>query len=392
MGEDEDIVTAAPAASAPTSVPERRARAGRARGGAALWVVALLALALAGVALWRAYAREHGEAAARAAIHDELGARIDDLARVADQRKRDVDSLRARIADADAVNKSLREELLGLGERSRHLEDAVANLAEQRRSGRDALAMNEAEFLLLAAQERLALFHDATGALAAYRLADDALATAEDPVLASVRQTLAAERQALEASKPLETHDAIAALERVRTSLADLPPPRAAADADAPASRWQRFLAQFVRIRRDDAPADAPRDAALARSLVALDLRIAEAALLAHDADGCKAALARARRGLAVFADAQSAPGRDAFAALDRVAAQTLPPAPPELGATLKELRNLRATRALSPPATPASPPAPASNPVPASSPAPPPAPAPAPADVPATPAGEGGA
>ena len=59
-----------------------------------------------------------------------------------DQRKHDIDAMRARLADADTVNKGVREEMLALGERSRHLEDAVANLAEQHLTGRDALALN----------------------------------------------------------------------------------------------------------------------------------------------------------------------------------------------------------------------------------------------------------
>jgi uroporphyrin-3 C-methyltransferase len=355
MSEDIDTLPPPRADDAPERKPPVRTVPGQRPPRSAaglLWLIALLALAAAGVALWRVYLIENGQSTAQAAARAELVARLDELTRGAEQRKRELDSLRSRVADADGVNKSVREELLGLGERSRHLEDAVANLAEQRQSGRDALAMNEAEFLLQLAQERLALFHDAAAAAAAYKLADSALAAAEDPVFASVRQTIGAELQALDASKPLETQATLAALERVRAQLPALATEHAAnADAAQP-SRWQGFLAQFVHISHDtDLDATASRDVELTRTLTAIDLRAAQAALLARDDAGYKAALARARGGLATSFDAQAAATRVALAELDRLASQPLAPALPELGSALKELRNLRATRVLSQPA-----------------------------------------
>lgn len=359
MSDDTETALPAPAVEPVRREPEARPApdpAPRRSGGPAI-AIALLALAAGGAALWLAYTVKQGQADAQAALRGELQARVDELARGAEQRKRDVDALRARIADADGVNKSVREELLGLGERSRHLEDAVANLAEQRLSGRDALAMNEAEFLLQLAQERLSLFHDVHSAIGAYRLADSALAAAEDPVFASLRQTIGAERQALEASKPAETQATLSALERLRTRLPELSRQTGAEQAAAPASRWQTFLSQFVRVSHRDDATVAPRDVELVRSLSALDLRVAEAALLAGDADGYAAALKRAREGVAAGFDANAAAVRETLAELDRLAAQPLAPALPELGTALKELRNLRATRALShPPAAPAAP------------------------------------
>lgn len=357
MSDDTETAPSGPAVEPVRREPESRPaqNPAPARGGSLAISIALLALAASGAALWLAYTIKQNQAEAQASLRGDLQARVDELARGAEQRKRDLDALRARLADADGVNKSVREELLGLGERSRHLEDAVANLAEQRLSGRDALAMNEAEFLLQLAQERLSLFRDAHSAIAAYRLADSALAAAENPALASVRQTIGTERQALEASKPAETQATLAALERLRTRLPELAKQIAADEPAAPASRWQSFLSQFVRISHRDDAAIAPREVELVRSLTALDLRVAEAALLAGDPDGYAAALARARDGLATGFEAKAAPVRDALAELDRLAAQPLAPALPELGTALKELRNLRATRALShPPIAPA--------------------------------------
>jgi uroporphyrin-III C-methyltransferase len=350
MGEENEItepvpiVESAPRPIAPPPAPVSH------RGTLAL-LIALAGLMLGTIALWRAIALERGQSETQAAMRNEVIGRIDELARGGDQRKHDIEALRTRIADADSVNKSVREELLALGERSRHLEDAVANLAEQRLTGRDALALNEAEFLLQLAQERLELFNDAQAALAAYRLADSALASAEDPVFAGVRQTIGAEMQALQASKPLETHATLAALERIRGDLVKLPPkPERTASDTQPASRLGALLQQFVRVSTDKGELPTSRNPELTRSLASIDLRAAEAALLARDPTAYTSALTRTRDALARALDASNPAVKDALAELDRLASAPLAPAMPELGSALRELRNLRATRALSQP------------------------------------------
>jgi uroporphyrin-3 C-methyltransferase len=321
------------------------------RGGSLASLAALIALIVAGLALWRVVVLERGQGDAESALREEIGGRLDEVARGSEQHKRDVDLLRSRIEDADSVNKSVREELLALGERSRHLEDAVANLGEQRLTGRDALALNEAEFLLQLAQERLALFHDAPAALAAYRLADSSLAAAEDPVFAGVRQTIGAETQALEAAKPLDTNATITALERIRASVASLPAKTVqTAPSAVPPSRLEALLQQFVHISKEADAVPGSRDLELTRALASIDLRAAEAALLARDPTAYAAALARVRTGIESGFDASAAAVKENLTELDRLAAAPLAPSLPELGSALRELRNLRATRALTQP------------------------------------------
>jgi len=349
MGEPQDSEVAEPQPLVQSAPPETPAapRAARTGTGALATLVALAALILAGFATWRIVMLERGQGDAASTLREDIEPRLQVAERTADQRKRELDSMRARIADTDTVNKGVREELLALGERSRHLEDAVANLAEQRLTGRDALALNEAEFLLQLAQERLELFHDAQAALAAYQLADSALAAAEDPVFAGVRQTISAEKQALEASRPLDTNATLGALERVRANLATLPPKKSTAQAAAP-SRLEALLQQFVRISSDDTTER--RDVELTRTLAAIDLRAAEAALLARDPSSFTAAVARARTSIAGAFDDSAQPVKDDLAELDKLGSAPLAPALPELGSALRELRNLRATRALAQP------------------------------------------
>lgn len=328
------------------------AKPGR-RGGAGV-VVAVIVLAIAAGFAWWFYER-HLREQDSSAREDALAAQVDALVRANEQLRRDVDSLRSRYADTETMNRGIREEVLGFNERSRALEDAVANLADQRLSNRDAMALNEAEFILQLAGERLTLFRDASGTLAAYRLADSALAAAEDPLFANVRQTISAEMQAIEAARPLQTRATLAALAELRASLAGLPLKSGPADAKAAGkagrSRLREILDQFVRISSDDAAsAYALRDEKLTRSLAAIDLRAAEAALFVRDQDEFTAALKRARSGIAATFDNDDKGVRDALATLDQLASTPLAPALPEVGTALSELRNLRTTRALSQP------------------------------------------
>ena len=325
----------------------------RRRGGAGFVLVVIVLVIAAGFAWWY-YERQMRERDS-SAREDTLAAQIAELTRTNEQLRRDVESLRSRYADTETMNRGIREEVLGFNERSRALEDAVANLADQRLSNRDAMALNEAEFILQLAGERLTLFRDASGTLAAYRLADSALAAAEDPLFANVRQTISAEMQAIEAARPMQTRATLSALANLRASLAGLPLKSGPTDARAASkegrSRLREILDQFVRISTDDAAsAFALRDEKLTRSLAAIDLRAAEAALFVRDQDEFTAALKRARSGIEATFDTDAQGVRDALATIDQLMATPLAPALPEVGTALSELRNLRTTRALSQP------------------------------------------
>lgn len=320
----------------------------RRRGGMSAVLVLVVLLAL-GAAAWWLWQQQREQGVVR---EDALATRLDESVRSNAQMRRDLDSLSARLNDAEIVNRGVREELLSAGERARALEDALAHLADQRLTNRDALALNEAEFVLQLAGERLSLFHDASAAIAAYRLADSALAAAEDPLFASVRQTIGAEIKALEAAQPLQTQATLGALASLRGRMATLPvrsSSSAAPTESAQDSRLTRIFSQFVRISSDNGSATlASRDSGLARTLAVLDLRAAEAALFARDAAAFSASLASARGEIGVAFDGNAPAVADAVAELDRLGAMTMAPALPELGSALRELRNLRTTRALS--------------------------------------------
>jgi len=324
------------------------------RGGGSLALAVLLALIAVGASGyigWRQWQQEQGSAADNqsvASLQQRVATLETTLTTLGDQRS----SLNQRLDDAAQVNRSLREELLGQAERTRHLEDAVAKLAEKSLSGRDGMLLDETESLLRMAGERYTLFHDAEGAAAAYALADQTLAAVNDGAFSGLRQSVNAEREALVKSRPASQADALQQLVALRSGLADLPLKPLdshVAEATDAWSRIRRALAGVVSVQRDNGAPLAVADARFARELAALDLAQAQAALLAYDGEGYAAALQRVDAALASQFDGSAPAVQQARATLKQLARQLPANAPVQLGAALTELRNLRAVHALSP-------------------------------------------
>jgi len=338
---DEDV-SAIPlsAADPPGGVAPRHSRA-------LIFVVVAVLFAAAGVALWWISADARHATDELRLLRAQVEAQAHDIA----QMRTTAESVRARQDDGDKVDRSMREQLLGLSERAHLLEDALANLADKRLSGHDTLALDEAELLLALGGARYALFHDTPGVSAAYRQADIALSEIEDPTFATVRQSVAAEITALNDAHAADGGALVAQLQRLRTQARQWPAPTpalAAASADA-RSPLARAFGAFVQIRHDDMGARAALVAPeLAREGFQIDLREAEAAALARDEVRFQAALESARAQLPAAFDPQAADVAAAAGTLDSLAKTALAPPPPALlGSALKELRNLRATHAL---------------------------------------------
>jgi uroporphyrin-3 C-methyltransferase len=343
----------------PVDPPMRASRAAPAqpvprRGGGSVALAVLLALvavAAAGYVGWRQWQQAQGGAAEQrnvVSLQQRVATLETTLTALDDQRG----SLNQRLDDAAQVNRSLREELLGQAERTRHLEDALAKLAEKSLSGRDGMLLDEVESLLRMAGERYTLFHDAQGAAAAYALADQTLAAVNDGAFSGLRQSVNAEREALVKSQPASQAGALQQLVALREALATLPLKpldSGATEATDAWSRIRRALAGVVSVQRDDGAPLAVADARFARELAALDLAQAQAALLAYDVKGYAAALQRVDAALASQFDGHAPAVQQAREVLRPLASQLPANAPVQLGAALGELRNLRAVHALSP-------------------------------------------
>ena len=366
---DMDTPDSAPPApsSAPAVPPRSVSPAKRPLVAGISLVLAVGAVVVAGLAWWRSAADSAAGAAAATDIAL-LRTDVDGQRRALEQERRERDQLRQRLADAEGINKTLREEVLGVSERARVLEDAIANIADKRLSGHDALLINAAEMVLLLAEQRFELFHDAAAAARAYRIADTALAALQDPAFATVRETLAVELRGLEQMNQPAEGAALAELAQLREQVVRLPLAAALDRRNAgDDSRLWRALGQFVRITRITRSGEGGTvaDPALLRNFVVLELRGAELALLERDDRALHAALERARVQLRDGFAADDAAVAATLAGLDRLAGRTVVAAPtPVLGATLKELRNLRAAQGMrTAPAAPAALPAPPAEP-----------------------------
>jgi uroporphyrin-3 C-methyltransferase len=326
-------------------------RATRSRSGSLVLalLLALFALAAAGFVGWRQWQQQRRVTTVLLGASD-MRTRVAALESAAAGERAGIEQ---RLGDAAAVNRSLRDELLAQADRTRHLEDAVAQLAEKNLSGHDAMLLDETESLLRMASERYTLFHDAQGAAAAYALADQTLAAVDDAAFGGVRQAIASERAALAKSQPASQAEALQQLAQLRGELATLPlKPLDSLGSAGGTDAWSRIgrvLATVISVQHDNGAPLAVADARLARELTALDLAQAQAALLASDSGAYAAALQQVTLALSTQFDAASPAVQQAQASLKQLAAALPSAAPVPLGAALGELRNLRAVHALKP-------------------------------------------
>lgn len=356
MSQDDSFLdNGAPSGARPdTSTRPARTAAPARRGSGTLAVSLLLALVAiggAGYVGWRQWHQEQNHAADNAALNA-MKQRVETLESAFSASDSERNLLRQRLGDADQVNRSLREELLSQAERTRNLEDAVAKLSEKTLSGHDAMLLDETESLLRMAKERYDLFHDAQGAMAAYALADQALAAVNDGAFSGLRQSIGAEREALAKTQTTNLDTALATLSDLRAATLTLPlKPLDAAGDGAPSSGWSRVVSAIhdvVKVQRTNGAPLSVADARFARELASIDLAQAQAALLASDRDAYIAALKRADAGIVAQFDTHAPAVQQARLQLEALLAKA-PGASVQLGSALNELRNMRAVHALKP-------------------------------------------
>lgn len=285
---------------------------------------------------WQAQAVRERDAEAQSTQRLEaLEARVDALRE--DQRAQS-----QRLQQADATNRVLRDELLGIGQRAALIEDSVSRLADPERNGAQALRLDELEIVLGLVQQRLQLSGDIDGARHGYALAAGLLDGIHDPAYLSLRQTLVQERSALDALG--EDPRAIAA-GRLQAFAASLPslPTAVATTGDATAPWWRRVFSRIVEVRQaNTAVAIEPGDRAAGLAALRLELTLSQAAVERRDRDGYRNALARADAWLArLWPDSPELRGQRAR--LRELRELPLAITLPTLGTTLVQLRGMRA-------------------------------------------------
>lgn len=315
--------------------------------GAFIWLLALIALAAVAALGWRGWKARDAQAQAQAA---DAAQRLGAIEQRLESVRRDQRTLTQRVQDAAATNRVLRDEVLGLGQRGALLEESVAKLSDPSRHGAQALRLDEVEMLLSLAGQRLSVADDRDGARRAYALAAGALEGIDDHRLLNLKQTLAQERQALEAQGAGPRARLSRQLDAFAAGLAGLPQRTAAASAVTEQRRWQRWLAPLVDVRPSrQAAFVAPSDRNAGEAALRIEISLAHAALERGDAAGFLASLNRIDQWITrLWPDSPALrQGRQQLAAMRRL---PLRDDVLLLGSTLEQLRSLRSAGFTAPP------------------------------------------
>ncbi|MFW3176413.1 hypothetical protein EX530_17560 [Xanthomonas phaseoli] len=308
------------------------------------WLLFVVAVAAVGVALllgWRAWQNYQATQLQAAQAQQQ---RWDATQQLLETLRRDQRLANERLQDASATNRVLRDEMLGLSQRSALLEDTVQKLADPNRHGAQALRLDEVELLLRLGQQRLSIAGDADGARRAYALANSALNGIDDPGYLNLRQALVQERDALERLGAGPQAEAGKNLDTLAAELQRLPEQTVQA-SDAAQPWWQKALAPLVDIRpsRGDALLTGA-DRRAARDAVQIEISLARAAAERGDAAGFAQSLRRVDT-WATRLWPDSPQRRQLRARLRSLQQAPLRPRLPELGTTLLQLQAMREGR-----------------------------------------------
>lgn len=306
-------------------------------------IIVLLLVAASG---WGWHAWRQGQERARVQSQAEA-VRLQGLLDTVEALRRDQRATSARLQDAASANRVLRDEVLGLGQRSALLEENLARLAETTRQDSQALHRDEAELLLTQAAQRLDAADDLEGARRLYALAAAQLDDLPSADALNLRQALMQERNALDALGTGPRAQARLRLAALAEAMETLPVHGAAAqtaDTTTGDTRpwWQIALAAFVEITPSavHGPLTAA-DRTVAADALQLELTLARAAIERGDRTALRQALDRIERGMtALWPDSPAL--RRQRAELVALRSAPLRLDAPELGSTLRQLRTLR--------------------------------------------------
>lgn len=310
------------------------------------WLLLVVALVAVGVALlfgWRAWQDYQGAQLQAAEAQQQ---RWDGTQQMLETLRRDQRLANERLADAAATNRVLRDEMLGLSQRSALLEDTVQKLADTNRHGAQALRFDEVELMLRLGQQRLSIAGDADGARRAYALANAALNGIDDPGYLNLRQALVQERDALDRLGAGPQAQAGHTLDQLAGDLLRLPE-QTAKDSEAAQPWWQKALAPLVDIRpsRGDALLTGG-DRHAARDALQIEVSLARAAAERGDVAGFAQSLRRVDTWTSrLWPD--SPQRRQARTRLRTLQQAPLRPRLPELGTTLLQLQAMREGRSI---------------------------------------------
>lgn len=313
------------------------------RRSAWLWLWLLVLLLVAGALAYGGYYWWQRHQAQDVAQASDIDVRLASLDQRLATLRGDQGVQAKRLQQAIATNRILRDELLGLSERSALIEDSFARYSDPARHSAQALRLDEAEVLLSLGQQRLQIAGDLDGARRSYALAAGVLESIEDPAYLNLRQALGQERAALDALDAEPRARALARLDQWAKGVAEPVSPAKTAVTAPPLPWWKRAFIGIVEVQTLEGPQ--PLDAddqADAQAGLQLEITLARAAAERRDIAAYRAALGRTEFWLARIFPTPGA-AADARSELQEIAALPLSPPLPTLGTTLIQLRQLRA-------------------------------------------------
>lgn len=365
--------------------PAQRA-ADQGGGRIGLLPVAALIIALATAAtagwMWRQLSE------AREAQSDLAAAQARELAGL----EAEIDQVSRSLSSLDDLNSAVgntAEQMASeLSDIRRDLGEVRLELINQLNAGsrdRDTtLLLGEAEHLMRIAAYQLGLRRDPVAALDALALADERLAAVNDPLVVSVRETLARETQALAAVPAPDIAGAAADLGALAGQAAILPlrrdddtlrgdhdeeqpreaqssdreetgDPAAAEETEQP-GRWTELmddlghsLGRLVRVQKHGENMAAlltPDDERLMRQNLQIKFETARLALLEHQNQIYRDTLEEAQLWLRTYFDTDDEAVDNALRTGDSLLAVTVEPILPDISGSLRQLRAARETRA----------------------------------------------
>ncbi len=263
-------------------------------------------------------------------------------------------------ASVDAMQGSVRS----LEQRLSTAESGLVSVAAASQNSSAALDIAEIDFLLRAATDRLQLFADPVAADLALQAADVQIEALNDPMYLSVRQRIAASRQALARVPAIDRVQLTSRITDLQSKVSDLPfhgevsaQPESALPDDA--GWWQSFkhtLSSLVTVRRrvpEDESVLSLDDKDYLRQGLWLQFESARLALMRNDSGVYEGSLDRVTATVGQFFQSGSSEVEALLLGVATLKQVDITPELPDISGPWTQLRQLRDSRRLLQSATP---------------------------------------
>lgn len=243
-------------------------------------------------------------------------------------------------------------------------ESGLISVAASSQNSSVELDVAEIDFLLRTASERLHLFSDPVAADLALQAADVQLEALNDPMFLSVRQRIAASRQALASMPRIDRVQLSSQLTSLQSKIADLPfrgETTAAPEPELPvdAGWWESFkqtLASLVTVKRrvpEDQSMLSLDDKDYLRQGLWLQIESSRLALMRNDTNAYMGSLNRVNDTISQFFQNGSSEVQAALLEVEALRQVNIAPEMPDVSGPWTQLRQLRDSRRLLQSATP---------------------------------------